>query len=1293
MTNITAVQIEKWFDSASRYSQGLLPELIRRLVAETVPREHIEELRIPTHDEVGRPGYDGIVRVQGTWLNVPDGRSVWEFSTSGDTPKRLAAALRDNYSKRAADELRGASTFTFVTPHAWKGVPSLDHVLAKCQAEAQWRDVCVLDRMTLESWMAVCPRTAGWLLREFTGSTRPIRDSAAYLEDEVQSRYRVHVPPSAIICGRDGDAEEVRTWVRGKDACLRVFGESPEEVCAFVASLALSESPGGESVADVVVFVESSQALEDLPRTVRPYVIVPVTAEAQTKVPSLVKQGARVILPQARLGRHQVAGPGEMVLGMMSREVLTRLLEEEIGIPRGRARDLARESKGSFAALMWELAEAGEAPAWTQGPAVPELVRILLAGQWNTQNADDRRAVEMLTGLKYDAVYSAVVEWQYPNGPLLRRGELVDWLAWPFAARHLAKHIDERLLARFADVVRLVLGETDPALGLAREERWLANVKGKVLRHSEALRSGLSDSLALLAVYGNELPGLNGQGLADSLVAELMPSKGDIAEKWYSVAPHFPEFAEAAPTVFLKRVESIATQPAVVALMFEEGGYVGPSSRHVHLLWALERTAWSKEHLEGSCLALGALAVADPGGNVSNRPLNSLVEVLLPWHPQTCSDVAGRLRALDALRSRHPQVAWDLAVRLFHGVTGIASGTELPRFRDWADDMPAATGEAYWETISGISARLAAWASEEPSRWAQILPHMPGSVGAGPAYDRLVGNLAGLDPTRLTPADRRVLADALRDLVAQHEMHAGAAWALNADQLVPYGEVLRRVEPDDPVARWQWLFAPWPNVPELRGDGIEGAFAELRKRRASAASEVHAQLGMRGVSALIEQAEDASAVGLALADQDMEGTEEAELLRAGLGHREESARTQKMLGACVAYVAETYRKRGDAWRDRVAGLRPENSEVAFLADLALGLPAAAATWEAIDKWGAGVSDAYWRRTNIVVLQDAQGDSGRAVEELVRIGRPYRALQLIALTEHRAAKAEGGAGPRVFSRETLQNVLLQLARHLPSDEQYGPDLSAVTHYVDRLFELLDEAAVDEATLVSLEFLLLPILRGGRRGPRAIHARVRTDARTFVELISLAFRAEDEEQGDRDIDPQKRAAATVAYQILDGLTDVPGAVYSELQGKVAEGEIGFAEGAQNLDTLRVWIDVARAEARAEKRAEICDVQIGHLLTHSPAERQCWPSAAVCEILEALGSDSVERGLSTGVFNKRGVHVRERGGTQERRIAERFRGFAAATDARWTRARAMLMELAREFERQAIEEDRLDEFEEFE
>lgn len=60
-------------------------------------------------------------------------------------------------------------------------------------------------------------------------------------------------------------------------------------------------------------------------------------------------------------------------------------------------------------------------------------------------------------------------------------------------------------LDRYFTVARMVLGEDDPALDLEEDQRWAASIHGKTREFSSAFRQGISETLVLLAVHGQQL--------------------------------------------------------------------------------------------------------------------------------------------------------------------------------------------------------------------------------------------------------------------------------------------------------------------------------------------------------------------------------------------------------------------------------------------------------------------------------------------------------------------------------------------------------------------------------------------------------------------------------------------------------------------------------------------------------------------------------------------------------------------------------------------------------------------
>ena len=139
----------------------------------------------------------------------------------------------------------------------------------------------------------------------------------------------------------------------------------------------------------------------------------------------------------------------------------------------------------------------------------------------------------------------------HPVGPLVRRGPLLDWLAWEYAWTSLAPFIERSYITKFLIVAKSVLGTLDPKLELDKQQRWAAAMFGKQHPYSSALRAGIVGSLAELAINNPNLTSIDGQTIVDRFVEELLGGEGAARNGiWLSVAQWLPDLAEAAPNVF-----------------------------------------------------------------------------------------------------------------------------------------------------------------------------------------------------------------------------------------------------------------------------------------------------------------------------------------------------------------------------------------------------------------------------------------------------------------------------------------------------------------------------------------------------------------------------------------------------------------------------------------------------------------------------------------------------------------------------------------------------------------------
>ncbi len=115
--------------------------------------------------------------------------------------------------------------------------------------------------------------------------------------------------------------------------------------------------------------------------------------------------------------------------------------------------------------------------------------------------------------------------------------------------------------------------------------------------------------------------------------------------------------------------------------------------------------------------------------------------------------------------------------------------------------------------------------------------------------------------------------------------------------------------------------------------------------------------------------------------------------------------------------------------------------------------------------------------------------------------------------------------------------------------------------------------------------------------------------------------------------------------------------------------------------------RAGLREQGRLRIGDNYIGKLLAASPPDPDgAWPCLAVREVLEAIDSTEIEKGLGTQIFNSLGVTSRGMldGGEIERDKAALYNEQAARFVDRWPKIAQILREAAEGFERMARDRD---------
>ncbi len=1238
---VSAIQLDRWADTNDAKSR--LPELLRRLVHGTLEPSDLEHVDFPSGEETHRPGYDGVTKAKHGNAKVPEGITYWEIGADAGVKKKLDG----DYEKRA--EERGDGDFTKVS---YIAVTPRDYQKKKEWSEdknalKQWKEVRVYDSDDLEQWLEMAPGVALWLARYVSTSPEGLVDLSTHWEN-LQASLKKALPAAALLVNRQTAIEGFKQWLNGSPSVLTVACQSPREVvdvfAAWVSSLPEAEQA---PVASRGIIVERADVWRDLAQSEQRLILI--CAEQldidEAAIAEACRKGHHVLLPASSI---QTQGGGVLRLERLDRYELEKVLRAA-GLSEQESFSLAQKSGGSFSVLKRQFSSLPiiSKPKWGQGQEAGELAPLLLCGAWQDTCAADQDIVGKIAGGAYAEARKIVSRWHSePDAPVRWVNGVWEFLspldAWSFL--HIA--VSPNQLDAVEKAACEVLGVDDPRLELPPDERWLANIHGKKLDHSDPLRRSLAQTLALLATRSNanevtDLVSL--QTRVNRVVGAILP-EGASWKRWASLGTLLPLIAEAAPETFLGAVESglQGAQPELARLFNEERGGITGRAEHTGLLWALERLAWSPELLPRVSIVLAKLDEHDPGGRWLNRPNASLRDIFFSWMPHTAANLEQRLDVLKLLLERHPNSGWNLIIGLLPSATDTIMEHHTPEWRFWAEQWKRGITHAeYWSTVDALTGLVLSTAERSPERWIELLPLI--SNFPEEYLTRAVDALEQAAHGKLSEDLRQKLWTVLREETQRHRYFSDAGWAFPVEVTTRLEGLRDELQPKDAVELAVPVFHAGFDMTGHKSLSWEEQEKLRQQHRLEAVRGVLASSGFDGILRLARSAKQPYAVGAVLAEAT--GSEhESRILPSLLCSNEKPI--EQFAGNFAAY--RIYQA-GRDWAERLPVVNWRMEEAAALATQ---MPFDCRTWDFVRGLGEPVEKEYWRRTRNYRSGLSADEVEQAARKLMAAGRPLSAIELLAMTADQPGRV----------KPILQLELLETAMGVRPEEGKSP-LGA--HYIETLLKQLQAAPdVDETRLARLEWQFLPILGPHTLQPETLHKLLARDPSFFVELLTLIYaphrRSDEGEPRGDDTKPDefKRSQAQRAWRLLHEWQRVPG-----------PKDDGTVDNAQ----LREWNHPVPEKAAAAERLEVCDVTVGGVFAHASGEPDgSWPCIPVRAILEEIESPKLENGFAIGIYNKRGVTSRSRreGGRQERELADKYETYAKACRSQYPRTSAILM-----------------------
>lgn len=1263
MRLIETSHLKMW--AASKQSETRFPYIVKSLICAAIQPE---DLRMPSGDAVWVPGYDGEIVNREENRFVPMGLSVWELGTDTDFKGKATRDYRkrtedkpdDGKKRKVASQIdRSQVTFVFVTPHIWSDKNDKEAWVTERKRQGVWKDVVVIDGIELQDWLETAPAISLQLANEI-GIV--LAEGLQYADLAWSEWSYLTDPPISedlVVAGREEQEKELIARLSSPSSIFTIRGDSPREAWGFTLAAVRRVSSEEEryNLHARMIVAENEDALRGL-RHLNNHIVILKQAKRQISG-SLASQGCHIVVPvgnDAHSTRNAIMLTHPTHRQFVEALATMRLQEDE-------AERIGRSCGRSITILQRLHAQANfERPRWSDSDTVGQLLPALLAGRWNNRSVSDQSILCQLAGASdYVDVENQLQQFLLVEEPPLRKIDEMWMLIAPVDAFQLiACRLTKANLDRFSQAFREVFSRIDPKVEKPPDEWIYLDIKGEK-GHSDWLRSGLAEALLLIAERGVNAKVVcisSPRAFADEVVRGL-PGLNDDWRVLASLRDQFARLMEAAPSPLLDSLERLLeAKPNDVQRLFAEGGLLGGGAMHTGLLWGLETLAWSPEYLPRVGLILAHLARLDPGGRMLNRPINSLREIFLWWHPGTHASRDQKLAAIDLILARAPDVGWSLLAALLPDTRqSISHGTAKPRWADIGDlpeDMFTRNGQIRY--ASAIVDRALTHVGSDSERWRAILDSLQ---MISESQQQKAQDLLETVARSAIPADEKIILwEMLRDFTYRHRTFQEANWALPGELLDRLEAVLPYLAPADLIERYRWLFEEWlPEVPSGEED-IDRRKSQTEELRRQAISEILATQGLGGLVRLGTICKFPGFVAVAAVSllTDLDAVRDLVQQAIAVGEAglvlasQISGRAQELLGE-VWVEAVRQEARSGAWTPVV------------IASLLVWWPDSRQTWEEAE--ALGVADEYWRRKRVALIDGTPEEQAYQIERLIECGRAAEAFDRTAL------QSEGV--PTEALVHLFDATFDTLAKADTAEEVRRLGLTA--HDIWAFLEALRKRAdLPREEVARREYTALPLLSPRDARGFALHDFMATEPDFFVSVICDAFRpAHRDKSQDVDPTPEAEARARTAYTLLKSMHLIPG----QLDGARIDEEV-----------LVQWISTVRIKATEVDRAAIADLTIGEILAHSTdaPEDNGWPHQVVRNVIERLSAEDIDRGLIIERHNMRGTYSKAlyEGGNQERLLAQQYRGWAAISRARWPRMARVLDMIAEGWEEHARRED---------
>ncbi len=666
LTLITARQIESWFSLNQRDSQGGFPELIEKLIIESV-KGNIKNLRFPSKDKVNLDGFDGEVTCDSpNNLFIPFGNSVWEL---GATTISSVAKIKKDYETRSVHTpmaQKKSSTFVLVTPKSFSS--STKNQLLSYFNKQKWKQVKIYDAVDLELWLSQCLTTSLWVHEMFTNEKLDI-DSFDNAYTNFMTKTSPELSSKLFTTKRENESQLFFDLLKSSRV-IKVSSASKEESFGFVLST-LKETNDKNILSKIIICNNYSSLIKaDALATGKILILTSPIANH-----SISKNNQFIFI----FGRDTADQSINVSLNVRPQSCIMDVLTNEMKVPAAKLSEISHKAKNNIMLIMREIENETSHTSnnWRNDPEIEKLIPILMVGKVDLNNETDKKILSSFLPqrIELDSYITYLRKWENrDNSPLFFYGNNIKVCLkeelWISVKNLITPKVIDILIQTLKDIFKTV----NPKFELPAEKRVAHQIYHKAWNYNKHLISGLLDSCILLTIYNNE------QTKIDLLVRQILDYVSS-PESILTLSDFFSLIAECSPDEFLAYIEKeIKDDKSYLFTLFannDTSSLFGARQDYCSLLWALELLTHINETKIRTCNILMSLNLKEFVYKISNCPKESLLNILHWLNKKNALTFNDKKDIVVKFIKTYGKHAFDIALNLISASSVMLSGADL----------------------------------------------------------------------------------------------------------------------------------------------------------------------------------------------------------------------------------------------------------------------------------------------------------------------------------------------------------------------------------------------------------------------------------------------------------------------------------------------------------------------------------------------------------------------------------------------------------------------------------------